>query len=869
MKKENALIGRCRSWLGTEPKLRYLVLAFFLPVIILGTVFALHGVYPFGGQQILVTDFWHQYYPFFSDFWHKIRQSSSLLWSWGNGLGTNYLALMAYYLASPLNFLVALFPHGWLREVITVFLLIKIGLAGSFFAAYLKYSFQRNDLSLSLFSLFYALCAFTLGYYWNIMWFDTFALLPLVILGLQALVREGKYKTYIISLGLSFLFNFYIGFFTCLFVALMFFLFCLVYGVRGKQFLQKLLHIAVYSIVALGLGTFLVLPTFYSLSNAYSSAGTFPAAAKLYENFLDIIGNFIAFALPTAKEGLPNIYGGMLSVLLLGVFAFSPQIKVRERVSYIGLLIFLIVSCNVNMLNYIWHGFRFSNMLPYRFSFLISFLLIVMGYRAFLLLDTYDKRAYVGMGLTALWTLFAAYIGPQEDLSVLAAAVLTVCYILLLFLYGRKKLSQRLFAGILSFLILAEVCGNTFVGVNTVSTTSRTDYPPAYDEVRQLLAERTAGSGEHSRTEFAAWYTLNTPSLYGYDGVTFFSSTVNAATTNFLEGLGLAAWKSGNRYTYGETSPLTNGFLNLKYMIAHEGKYMDKSHWRQAGKDGAAILLENQYYLPFGFMVKEAITDFATEDNTNPFLAQNRLFTMATGIDEELFTPVDIIHVGHTDLKANRQSYGKYSYTVQTEAKGTFKFNYEMPKDGVLYAYAVISDDEDIQILKNNEEVYSVNRKRPYIFCCGPYKQGEIMSLKTGAPASRTSGTVQVYVNMLNQEVFDKGYAVLRDEGLVLTEFSGTKVAGRILAKEQGMLYTSLPYEEGWQAYVDGKETAILPLNGSMAMVPLTAGEHEIVFRFLPPGLKLGLGLSALSLLAFCLLLYLDRPRQKRGLPPL
>ncbi len=861
MKRENAFIRRCGRWLETEPKLRYFVLAFFLPVIILGTVFAIHGVYPFGGQQILVTDFWHQYYPFFSDFWHKLREGSSLLWSWGNGLGTNYLALMAYYLASPLNFLIVLFSHTCLREVITVFLLIKIGLAGSFFAVYLHYTFRRNDLSISLFSLFYALCAFTLGYYWNIMWFDTFALLPLVILGLQALVREGKYKTYIISLSLAFLFNFYIGFLCCLFVALMFFLFCIVYGVSGKQFLQKLLHIAVYSAVALGMSAFLTVPAFYSLGNAYSSGSSFPSTVKLYENFLDIIGNFIAFANPTAKEGLPNIYGGMLSVLLLGVFAFAPQIKARERASCIGLLVFLIVSCNVNMLNYIWHGFRFSNMLPYRFSFLISFLLTVMAYRAFLLLDTYDKRSYAGMALTALWALFAACLGPQENLAVLAAGILTVCYILLLFFYGRNKLSQKVFTGLLSLLLLAEVCGNTFVGVNTVSTTSRRDYPPAYNEVRELLDQRIGDSYGHSRTEFANWYTLNTPALYGYDGVTFFSSTVNVATTRFLEDLGVAAWESGNRYTYGETSPLTNGFLNLKHMIAHDGKYMDKLHWQQAGSAGAAVLLENAYYLPFGFMVKEAIADFTAQNGANPFLSQNRLFALATGINEELFAPVDIVHVGHTGLQDGRQGYGKYSYTVKDGAKGSFKWNYAMPEDGILYAYAVISDDEDIKILKNNQEVYSVNRKRPYIFCCGPFQQGEIMSLKTGAPTSRSSGSVQVYVNMLNRAVLDKGYAVLRDESLVLTEFSGTKIAGRIMAKEKGLLYTSLPYEKGWQAYVDGEETAISLLNGSMAMVPLEAGEHEVVFHFLPPGLRLGVGVSVLSLLAFLLLLYLDRPR--------
>ena len=89
---------------------KYVILSFFVPFLIMGISFAVFEVYPFGDKQILVTDFWQQYYPFFCDFQSKLQEGSSMLWSWATGLGTNYIALIAYYLASPLNLLLLFVP---------------------------------------------------------------------------------------------------------------------------------------------------------------------------------------------------------------------------------------------------------------------------------------------------------------------------------------------------------------------------------------------------------------------------------------------------------------------------------------------------------------------------------------------------------------------------------------------------------------------------------------------------------------------------------------------------------------------------------------------------------------------------------------
>ena len=204
-------------------KWNYLALSFFLPLAAL-LIFLISAKYsPFGTEKtMLYSDMWHQYYPFFVNFRSALRSGNSLLYNWNIGMGLDYLGLIAYYLGSPLNLLTVLLPESWMLPYFSLLMPIKLSLASLFFAIFLKKTFGRNDLSLPLFGSFYGLCAWALCYHWNIMWLDTFALLPLVILGMIRLLRERKFTLYTVALCLSVAINYYIGFFTCIFVLLAF-----------------------------------------------------------------------------------------------------------------------------------------------------------------------------------------------------------------------------------------------------------------------------------------------------------------------------------------------------------------------------------------------------------------------------------------------------------------------------------------------------------------------------------------------------------------------------------------------------------------------------------------------------------------------
>ena len=869
---------------------KYLALCFVFPAVILGTVFALHKVYPFGGRQILVNDFINQYYPFLSNLWHKLREGGVSPWSWTASGGHDYAALIAYYMASPMNLFALMLPHAWLREALTVILLLRIGCAGLFMGVFLRSVFKQKGTALAtmdggvsrskaegfchrqnseadnrqgcrlsalpFFSSLYALCAFTLGYYWNIMWFDTFALLPLVALGLLGLVNDGRCRLYIVSLALSILMNFYMGIFICIFAAIGFFGLCIIKKLNPRDFFGKLGLIAGCSALALGMAAVVLFPSYSALQNIYNAGTAFPAKPALYTSFFSILGNFIAFTPPTLTIGLPNLYCGMASVLLAGLYIYSAKVSRREKLVFAGTLVFLLVSCNLNMLDYIMHGFRYPNMMPSRFSFLISFILVIVAYRAFLLTESMgDRRGLLAMGASAAVFLLAAVIGSQGKNSVIGSVVLCGFYLLIFYIFAKTRTARgRTIIWIVFFAaVLTELSITSYIAVKTVKLTDRDEYPDSYEQVQALLdMRRPLGdppgdpSGEPTgidfyRTDIDGLRTFNESSLYNYNGLSFYSSTANVDVTRFMVGLGLPGFIPNN-YWYAETSPLANAFLNMRYMISRRGNPADNGvYWETAGEAGDVLLLENRRYLPLGFMVNEDITGYV--HHSNPFLSQNDLFRRATGFDEDLFEYIEDI-----------------SALDQKDERGSTLWNFKTQSDELIYAYCEVNSNAIMGIFNgdNIRIIIPVFDGAHRIFTVGSFSQGDTVSLLL------TAGDASIYLGYLNSEIFERGYDLLADETWNLTQFTDTRVSGRVTALKDGVLYTSIPGDKNWNVFVDGVKSEIVLIDNAMSAVRLKEGTHTVEFRYFNKSLAAGIIVSLVSLAVFAGLILMNTLRSRK-----
>lgn len=858
-----------------------LLLAFLVPCGIFLFLLAAKGLILFSSDRmILAHDEWHQYYPFLLDFRRKLLDGSSMLYSWSSGMGTNYIPMYAYYLASPMYLFSVLIPEAYMPDFLALLTVLKVGLAGLFFAFFLKTIAHKCDTSCVAFATLFALCAFVSGYYWNVIWLDTVALLPLAAAGTVKLLRDGKFSLYIVSLFFAVWCNYYISFFVCIFVAL----FALCYMIccwRGvKNFLCRFAGIAGCTVVALGMTAVLVIPTYLSIANTYSAVNKFP------ENFsINIAGSDkqnwwgVLYAMrqtltglltdmkPTSMTGNPNVFCGMVSAFLAFLFLFDGKIKVRERICCALLLLFFCASFIFRQLDYIWHGFHFPNMLPHRFSFLFSFVMVFMAWRAFQHLAHYRLWQVLAAAGMATAVLLSSYEFVGKLPLLISFGICNI--VVLMYLMCKKQFFRTMTAAVLLTVCAIEAAIGLNLGINNNGLTTKSIYPEKKTEVASLLSSiEEEKATDLFRTEFSDYQTLNDPALVGCNGVTIFSSTTNVAVSDFTKNLGLASWPNSNRYAYFEGTPFTNLMINLKYVINRDGGELNPVYNKTVESVGEVKLQKNTAYLPMGFLMNSEIADYETTPSKLPLHAQQELFSLATGIDEPLYTtvpPAEYLAPEGCSLSSTSTSEDRESFSFSTknaEKSSEFSFTYNFDEDILFCLYLKGTSTKSLEVRRDGKKILSSAPKVGCMYCLGQYKAGQSVELRIKAESGK-SGTITLQAAALNQQVFEKGFRYLAENTMKAEKITDTGITGTIQTNRDGMFYTSIPYENGWRAYVDGKEVEITPVGGAFVAFAMEKGIHRVRVEFTPPGYQMGLRISLICLFVFVLMLAISFWRKR------
>ena len=875
-----------------------LVLAFAFPCAGMLFVMLVSRYEPFGNYSMLYSDMYHQYYPFFVAFREALRSGESLLHSWSVGLGMDYLGLIAYYLASPLNLLSVIVPQDWLLEYFSLLVPVKLGLAGLFFAIFLKKMFDKEDLSIAVFGAFYGLCAWALGYQWNVMWLDTFALLPLVALGTVALLRDKNFILYTVTLFFSVFANYYIGFFTCIFVLLLFFIYEICRWQGVKRFFQDLCRIAFFSILAIGMTAILELPAYAALQTTQSSVNQFPKGFRmniagentwkgLLEAMRKVAGNMGGGIEPTFKEGLPNLYSGVGSILLGFLYLTARDVKLRDKICAVFLLLFFMLSFILRQLDYIWHGFHFTNMIPYRFSFLFSFALLYMAYRAWLMRHSF-KFWQVLIAVVLTLGILACSEQREDWVYLLYNLGFLVLYTgILIYNKSGKKLAEdadqqeikqhiavmkrrNQLAAMLMLAVMAVelICNLVSFGVR-FSGTSVSNYPrgTTYSaSVIRYMKEREDDNLFY-RAETTHSQTLNDGALNGYNGVSAFTSSANVKVTEFMQTLGYGAKNTYNRYCYEEASPVSNLFLNLKYMIERDGRDKASTYFKEINRFGDAVLLQNNYHLPLGFLTEPELAELEFDVSNNGFQFQNQLISAATGVQEDVWSILsgeDLIIEGQdvTITEQNPTGYCKYKVDL---ANGTIVYSYTVDTDGFMCIYVNQPKRNGVAIWVNGQQRYTESITLPQMLAVGDVSMGDVVELKATCKTAGESSNMTISAAVLNQARFEQAFAELRASTLELTEFANTEVIGTIDCDRDGLLYTSIPQNGNWHVEVDGEEAEAVAVGEAMTSVMLTEGTHEVRFFYHNKSFALGWKISLACAAVFALLIWHRSRNVKEG----
>lgn len=827
--------------------------AFLIPLLICVIICIGNEVYPFGSQCILHVDMYHQYCPFFVEFLNKLRSGGSLMYSWNLGLGSDFVSLYAYYLASPLNWLIVLWPSGYVIEFMTVLILVKIALSGLAFFYFLRVHFglvgkdgrfhSCTMLPALVFSTAYALSGFVAAYSWDIMWLDCIALFPAIMAGLELLVRERKVILYYVSLSVCIFANYYISIMICIFLVFYFVLLFLregrpVSGDKRKHWrFSALGRFTLCSALAGGTSAVLLLPEIAVLSVSGSAGEGFPVKAEWYFGILAELGRgATAASVYTSNDHWPNLYAGAFALLLVWLYLLNRRISWKEKIPRFLMLGFFLISFAHNQLDYIWHGMHFPQSLPGRQSFLYIFMLLSMGYAT--------VRKWKG---TRLWHIIVSVVGAiallmaastvgdesvTEPYAYIVTALLIAAYGILMLVV--KLVGTRPGRIVARFAMAAAVIE---LGVNMAltgfSVTSRTSYTEKQKDYRALikLAEEREGENAFFRVEDTGRKTKNDDALYGYASGTIFSSLMNLDVSHLYQGLYMEGGK--NFYSHNGATPLTSGMFSVKYYLSNSS--MDEDIYRTlVGQSGTSYLYENKYWLPLGYVIDQETIEGWEPERTYRLRSINA-FAAAVGGGKNLLDRV------YCD---SQEEPGSTTVTIA--------------QDGYYYATYDSCSSDTLTVKRSDgwSRRYSKTTHR-YLIELGTCHAGDMVEI-----TNRKEEEIFFSVYRMNEETLRQAYENLSRQTFTPDEVSDRTIRGHIDVKEAGRLILSVPADMGWSLRVDGEPAEISAWQNALIGVDLAPGGHEIELHYTTPYFREGLAISIACVLLF--VVYAVGRRRKR-----
>jgi len=872
---------------------------FGVPFLVMIAVYCALMVWPVGKNSVLVLDLNAQYIYYFEQLRDVLTTGESLIYSFERALGGEFMGIFAYYLSSPFSLIVALFPKDMITEAMYLILVLKTGFCGLAFGYYLKKNCTLTPVWRVIFSTMYALSAYVVVMQHNVMWIDNVIAFPLLLLGMDELIKHGRFKLYTFALVYAVFSNFYIGYMTCIFTFIWFFVRYFMLSPKEKNplgvryhFMKSIGRIALWSAVGIMISAIIILPTYYSLSFGKLEFSDPKYTPKQMFEFADIITKAFFGSYDTVRpSGMPFIYCGTLSLVLAPLYFFADDIPLRKKIGMAFMMLLLIASFNFSIFDIIWHGMQRPNWLNSRFSYMFSGLMVIMAAETTPHLPRLGRKTVTASAVLwcALLIILAKFdydnlpdfmaVWPGILCFVLIAAALPSC-IKALEEPGTMKKASAVLCGI----IIAEAMGNSVVMLyqldDDVTYSKRSSYRQMIDTYEKAVdIFKDDDSSEFYRAEKLVHRKKNDNFALDINGMSNSTSTLNARAVDLLSQFGYAAMSHWSMFS-GATA-VTDALFDIKYLIADESDdkavmdYIHDLYTKIGSTDDELDVYKNPYALSIAYSVNEEILEFdvpvedeeGVDNYIDPFNYMNKLLSAMTGENIKVWNRaevsgsddqgVDMIFVtGHRGYEANDNATPKLTWKLEIESSDR------------LYAYFPSKYPREATINLNGEDL-------------GTYFDGEDFSLRElGSFEEGEEITVALYLEEDNiylrtgvsyfyhfdEQAFIDAMELLSRGTMDAYSQKDDRIFGIVNVPEgDSVMFTTIPYDKGWRVTVDGRETETLPaVRETLLAFRITPGEHEIVLEYRPDCVKYGLILSLTGIVIFAAACVIDTIVRKK-----
>lgn len=829
-----------------------------LPVIGLLVVYVCMGIAPFGDKSVASVDMRYQYVPFYASLKNAVFGGQGVAYSPSIGMGGSNWALIGYYLTSPFAALSLLVPNQWLLDYMALQELVKVGLVGCSFAWFYRRKFERHDIAVPLLSVCYALSAFMLTHLCTIIWTDCLVLLPLIVLGLEDIIKGKQPRLYVICLALAGIFNYYIAYIIGIYLILYYI--ATLWTEREKfdqrGLLKNALTFAGASLLSVGMAAFVLVPSAIAVS-ASGSASDEAAQGFLAFNPLKILpqllyhGNFDILS----ENSLPLVYCSVFTLLLLPLFFACKEISARVKFAFGGLAGILLVSLCVSPLNFLWHGLHIPNKLPYRFAFLLVFTLLVMAGYVMEHLPSFSSNTFTYVLIGVMAVAAVVYFADGKDFAMLAGTLaFAIIDTVLLVLRSEKKLPSSLAAVVALAVVFAELTASGVLSWKNIEKEStyilRGEYLENSRALGYAVSQIAVSDSDVYRVGTPIEGAYNSGAALGYSSLSCFSSTNNGDLMNLLHQIG---YNCDGRvsYYYKNFAPLMDSVLNVKYVVYDEN--VGSPPYLEVLMDaGDVVVYQNTLALPRAFAVSERLTDWQT-DWDNPFAVQNDFVRKAVSDSDA------VIYADETLTPDESQSYGAAfdeGCATFTEGGGRLVLTHAAAHREHLYAYINCEGASQIEVTVG-EHSFRISDLDVYVIDFGYCDDGEKFTVSVWSEQALDGF---IALASLQEDALTDSIARMGANPVEFTQYESTHVTCEVEVGEskdgEKLLFTSIPYEKGWRVTVNGAAVKPIPIGGGLLGVPLTEGHNTVEFHYIVRGLTAGVLLSLLCVAAAVWWLY-------------
>ena len=841
-----------------------LLFAFFIPLLVMVGLYASLGIYPGSSRSILASDAFSQFSNFHASFNNVLKGDQSPFYTFNAGLGLNYYALISYYLGGLFTPLVVFFNNSHMPDALYFLTLLKIACAGLACFVFVREVFPklRTTLQLGL-STTYNLMSFTLAQSELIMWLDAFVYLPLVILGIHRLFAGKKPTVLFVSYLLLFISNYYFGFMIGLFS---FFYFLICYANHWKEHKKIIIPYLITALLAGFAAMIMILPMFLDLRN---NGETLTQIAKWKTDatgIWDLIAKNMVGVYDTTKyNSIPFIYIGLLP-LIFAVFAFFKKtLTVVQKVGFFLLGALLVASFYIEPLNLVWHGFHSPYMFLFRYSFLFSFLILVLA--AYGLEAWTKENSFQVAGISIAWIFIFSlfwfihkngtyvYIQPIQYYL----TMIFLCFYTLFFICYQRKILPFHWIGFLTlFTMTVEATTNGYFMLNGIlddwNYASRSLYTEPRKDILPLVEKsKELSHGVKYRLEDLDPISVNDSFNFNYSGVGMFSSIRNRNSSALMNQLGFRARGTALNARYENNTLLMDSLLGVRYNISKSP--VTKFGFKEVDKKGDYRLFENQYALPLGVKTSNAYQDIKWVDNDN--LGDQKNLVNALSDQNNIYYTSSRPKLVEEENSIVRTEKGIATFKAIDSSKPQ-NLIYEVFIPAWSQAYFSIFPENFGAVSGTSATVSKVGgghksdiKMTGQYYNLGYFDKNTKLRFRLTLEGKGEVKLVSPPVINLNLKAYEKAFKTLK-ENEVPFKVKGRKAEATItMEKGQTNVFTTIPFDKGWSVYVDDKKVEAQSFRDGFLTFSVPEGKHKIELSFFPQGLKVGIVLFVLCTTAF------------------